>query len=179
MSIRGACSRPLPNSGGAGCVGYQGIAARPRDYSRPHGRVWPPGPRDHLPAHRDRRGALPGRERAFALLCLLPPQFLPAYVEQDDGTGFAPAILRRRHRALGTPDDEVTTTVNVRRYVALKKESLERHRTQIERDGPFSKLPEDFMEEICPASFFNCPRFRNPAPAMFWPSCLPISRPYF
>ena len=58
--------------------------------------------------------------------------------------GLRPPFSADDTEALGTPDDEVTTTVNVRRYVALKKESLERHRTQIERDGPFSKLPAGF-----------------------------------
>ena len=57
--------------------------------------------------------------------------------------------------ALGTPDDEVTTVLNVGRYVAVKKESLERHRTQIERDGPFSKLPKDFMDEAMSTEFFQ------------------------
>ena len=57
--------------------------------------------------------------------------------------------------ALGTPDEEVTTALNVGRYVALKKESLERHQTQIERDGPFSNLPQEFMDEIMSSEFFQ------------------------
>lgn len=57
--------------------------------------------------------------------------------------------------ALGTPDDEVTTVLEVGRHVAIKKESLERHRTQIERDGPFTKLPEDFMNETMSSEFFQ------------------------
>ena len=57
--------------------------------------------------------------------------------------------------ALGTPDDEVTTVLDVSRHVAIKKESLERHRTQIEGDGPFSRLPSDFMNEIMSSEFFQ------------------------
>ncbi len=57
--------------------------------------------------------------------------------------------------ALGTPDDEVTTVLDVGRYVALKMESLERHRTQIERDGPFSQLPQEFMAQIMSSEFFQ------------------------
>ena len=57
--------------------------------------------------------------------------------------------------ALGTPDDEVTTVLNVARFVALKKESLERHRTQIERDGPFTQLPAEFMDEAMSTEFFQ------------------------
>ena len=69
--------------------------------------------------------------------------------------GLRPPFSADDTEALGTPDEEVTTTVNVRRYVALKKESLERHRTQIERDGPFSKLPQDFMDDIMSSEFFQ------------------------
>ena len=57
--------------------------------------------------------------------------------------------------ALGTPDNEVTTVLNVARFVALKKESLERHRTQIERDGPFTQLPAEFMDEAMSTEFFQ------------------------
>ena len=76
--------------------------------------------------------------------------------------GLRPPFSADDTEALGTPDEEVTTTVNVRRYVALKKESLERHRTQIERDGPFSKLPEDFMEEIMSSEFFQLSTIQEP-----------------
>ena len=57
--------------------------------------------------------------------------------------------------ALGTPDEEVTTFLDVGPFVAIKKESLERHRTQIERDGPFTKLPEEFMNEAMSTEFFQ------------------------
>ena len=57
--------------------------------------------------------------------------------------------------ALGTPDDEVTTILNVGQFVAIKKESLERHRTQIERDGPFFQLPDEFMNEAMSSEFFQ------------------------
>ena len=57
---------------------------------------------------------------------------------------------------LGTPDDEVTTVLKVGGFVKVKKESLERHRTQIEGDGPFTKLPQglhgrDYVQRVLPA----------------------------
>ena len=69
--------------------------------------------------------------------------------------GLRPPFSADDTEALGTPDDEVTTILDVGRHVAIKKESLELHRTQIERDGPFSKLPPDFMEEIMSSEFFQ------------------------
>ena len=69
--------------------------------------------------------------------------------------GLRPPFSADDTEALGTPDDEVTTILNVAAHVAIKKESLERHRTQIERDGPFSKLPEEFMNEAMSSEFFQ------------------------
>ena len=69
--------------------------------------------------------------------------------------GLRPPFSADDTEALGTPDDEVTTILDVGQYVAIKKDSLERHRTQIERDGPFSKLPQDFMEEVMSSEFFQ------------------------
>ena len=69
--------------------------------------------------------------------------------------GLRPPFSADDTEALGTPDDEVTTTIDVSRHVRIKKESLEHHRTQIERDGPFSKLPEEFMKEIMSKEFFQ------------------------
>ena len=75
--------------------------------------------------------------------------------------GLRPPFSADDTEALGTPDDEVTIILNVSRYVALKKESLERHRTQIERDGPFSQLPQDFMEQIMASEFFQLAPFEG------------------
>ena len=69
--------------------------------------------------------------------------------------GLRPPFSADDTEALGTPDEEVTTVLDVGRYVAIKKESLERHRTQIERDGPFTKLPEDYMREVMSSEFFQ------------------------
>ena len=43
--------------------------------------------------------------------------------------------------SLGTPDNEVTTTVDVSAHVDTKIASLKCHRTQISDDGPFFQLP--------------------------------------
>ena len=75
--------------------------------------------------------------------------------------GLRPPFSADDTEALGTPDEEVTTVLDVGRHVALKKESLECHRTQIERDGPFSKLPQDFMEEIMSSEFFQLAPFEG------------------
>ena len=78
--------------------------------------------------------------------------------------GLRPPFSADDTEALGTPDDEVTTTLNVERYVDIKKESLERHRTQIERDGPFTRLPEDYMREVMSSEFFQLASYGGAAP---------------
>ena len=57
--------------------------------------------------------------------------------------------------ALGTPDDEVTTVRRVDRFLEVKKESLERHRTQIDPDGPFAQLSPEVVDEIMSTEFFQ------------------------
>ena len=57
--------------------------------------------------------------------------------------------------ALGTPDEEVTTTRRVDSFVAIKKESLRCHRTQIENEGPFEQLSEEVLDEIMSTEYFQ------------------------
>ena len=57
--------------------------------------------------------------------------------------------------ALGTPDDAVTTVRKVGDYVAVKKESLRCHRTQIGDDGPFARLSEEVLDEIMSTEYFQ------------------------
>ena len=57
--------------------------------------------------------------------------------------------------ALGTPDDEVTTARRVDKFVGVKKESLECHRTQIGRDGPFAQLSPQVLDEIMSIEYFQ------------------------
>ena len=78
--------------------------------------------------------------------------------------GLRPPFSADDTEALGTPDEEVTTVLNVGRYVSIKKESLECHRTQIERDGPFTKLPEDYMREVMSSEFFQLASYDGTTP---------------
>ena len=57
--------------------------------------------------------------------------------------------------SLGTPDDEVTTRLEVGDYVATKITSLNCHRTQIDPNGPFSQLPEELMREIMSTEYYS------------------------
>ena len=56
---------------------------------------------------------------------------------------------------VGTPDDEVTTTLDVSEYVDTKIASLNCHRTQIDPSGPFSQLPEEMMRESMGTEYYT------------------------
>ena len=57
--------------------------------------------------------------------------------------------------ALGTPDDEVTTVVDVSPWVETKIASLACHRTQITPDGPLSRLPEDRLRDLMRTEYYT------------------------
>ena len=56
--------------------------------------------------------------------------------------GITPPFASQEVETIGTPDELVTTVVDVSAYVDVKIESLNCHRTQIDPNGPFSQLPE-------------------------------------
>jgi len=64
---------------------------------------------------------------------------------------FASEILDK----VGSPDDEVTTIIDVSSHVDTKITSLECHATQLQPDGPFGTLPKDYMKEIMSTEFFT------------------------
>jgi len=47
----------------------------------------------------------------------------------------------------GVPDEAITNIVDVEQWVPLKERSLNHHRTQMNPDSPFNKLPEEYMRE--------------------------------
>ena len=76
--------------------------------------------------------------------------------------GITPPFAGMDVESIGTPDDTVTTTLDVSRYVDTKIASLNCHRTQISPDGPFAKLPEEMMREIMSTEYFTLAAPENP-----------------
>ena len=64
---------------------------------------------------------------------------------------FASEILDQ----VGSPDEDVTTVIDVSSHVDTKIASLECHATQLQADGPFGLLPEDYMKEIMSTEFYT------------------------
>ncbi len=57
--------------------------------------------------------------------------------------------------SVGTPDAEVTTTLDVSAYVEVKIASLNCHRTQMDPNGPFAQLPEEMTREIMGTEYYT------------------------
>ena len=65
-----------------------------------------------------------------------------------------PPFASREIDSLGTPDEEVTTVLDVKPYVDTKIASLNCHRTQIDPNGPFSQLPQEVTREIMGTEYY-------------------------
>ncbi|ETX00655.1 MAG: hypothetical protein ETSY1_10345 [Candidatus Entotheonella factor] len=69
--------------------------------------------------------------------------------------GVTPPFASKEIDVLGTPDDEVTTVLDVGRFVDTKIASLNCHRTQIDPNGPFSQLPEALTRDIMRTEYYT------------------------
>ena len=69
--------------------------------------------------------------------------------------GIEPPFASEMADSIGSPDEEVSTTLNVSAYVDIKRESLNRHRTQMRMDGAFNRLPDEIMREVMSTEYFT------------------------
>ena len=66
-----------------------------------------------------------------------------------------PPFANRDIDLVGTPDEEVTTVIDVAEHVDTKITSLACHRTQIDPNGPFAQLPEEMNREIMGKEYYT------------------------
>lgn len=64
--------------------------------------------------------------------------------EMDMDTGFRDLDPEK----FGMDDSEITNSIDVSKWVQLKEQSLNRHRTQMAPDSPFRKMPKEIMEQL-------------------------------
>ena len=69
--------------------------------------------------------------------------------------GLEPPFAREMADTVGSPDEAVTTSLDVSAYVDIKRESLNRHRTQMRMDGAFAQMPDEMMREIMSTEYFT------------------------
>ncbi|MDA1219421.1 MAG: PIG-L family deacetylase [Chloroflexi bacterium] len=104
--------------------------------------------------------AFPGQFWSPGLLyyvCFPRSNFRRMWQEMLDH-GITPPFASMDVDLIGTPDAEVTTTVDVSRYVDTKVASLNCHRTQMSPNGPFAQLPEEKVREYMRTEYFMLAR---------------------
>lgn len=47
----------------------------------------------------------------------------------------------------GMPDELITNRINVKQYVQLKREALDKHKTQLNPNSPFAKMPQEMWDQ--------------------------------
>jgi LmbE family N-acetylglucosaminyl deacetylase len=69
-------------------------------------------------------------------------------------SGITPPFASEEVDTIGSPDEDVTTTLDVTTFVDTKIASLECHQTQLDPNGPFAQMPKEFTREIMSAEYF-------------------------
>ncbi|MEK7807200.1 MAG: PIG-L family deacetylase [Chloroflexota bacterium] len=94
------------------------------------------------------------KPRLLYYVCFPRSNFRRMWQQMLDA-GITPPFASLEADSVGSPDEEVTTTLDVSAFVETKIASLACHRTQINPNGPFSQLPPGFMREIMSTEYFT------------------------
>ena len=70
-------------------------------------------------------------------------------LERGEDPGFDPEVL-------GTPEEELTSIIDVRDYLSQKLKALFSHQSQIGPDSFFKRVPEELREEAFGFEYFVC-----------------------
>ncbi len=70
-------------------------------------------------------------------------------------SGITPPFASLEVDTIGTPDEATTTVVDVSSYVDTKIASLNCHRTQMDPNGPFSRLPQEMVREMMSTEYYS------------------------
>ena len=110
---------------------------------------------DHITISRHTTDALADRPKSPLLyyLCFPRSNFQRMWRKMLE-LGIKPPFGGDDVDVMGTPDDAVTTIKDVGGFLEVKKESLNCHRTQIDPNGAFSQLPDDFIDEMMSTEYF-------------------------
>jgi len=70
-------------------------------------------------------------------------------IESGEELGFDPQVL-------GTPEEKITTTVDVREHVSRKLDALFCHQSQVRSDSFFRRIPDEWRDEVFGYEHFVC-----------------------
>jgi LmbE family N-acetylglucosaminyl deacetylase len=100
------------------------------------------------------QGRCPWTPHLLYYVCFPRSNFRRMWQQMLD-RGITPPFASMDIDSLGSPDEAVTTVVNVSGYVDTKIASLHCHRTQISPNGPFARLPPEMMREIMSTEYYT------------------------
>ena len=100
------------------------------------------------------QGGQPWNPELLYYVCF-PRSFFRRMWQYLREAGIRPPFASQEVEALGTPDEEVTTVLDVEPYLATKIASLNCHRTQIDPQGPFHKLPTHRLHDMMRKEYFT------------------------
>ena len=92
--------------------------------------------------------------RLLYYVCFPRSNFRRMWQQMVDA-GVTPPFASLEVETIGTPDELVTTVVDVSAYVEIKMASLYCHRTQMDPTGPFAQLPQEIVREIMNTEYFS------------------------
>ncbi len=102
-----------------------------------------------------------GRKNAARLYyAIMPKKAFRRMAEQMQATGAAMPSDFPPIDQMGTPDENVTTAIDVSRYWETKRKAMAAHRTQFGPENPLLSMPEEAL-----ASFFSTEYFQRVFPA--------------
>lgn len=96
----------------------------------------------------------PWNPDALYYVCFPTSEFRRMWRQMRD-LGIAPPFASNEVENLGSPDEAVTTTLDVSTYVDTKIASLNCHRTQLDPNGAFAQLPEEMMRDNMRTEYFT------------------------
>ena len=99
-------------------------------------------------------GERPWGPQRLYYVCFPRSNFRRLWQRMSD-LGIEPPFASQMVDSIGSPDEAVTTSIDVSAYVDIKRESLNRHRTQMRMDGAFNRLPEEIMLEVMSTEYFT------------------------
>ena len=92
--------------------------------------------------------------RLLYYVCFPRSNFRRMWQQMVDA-GITPPFASMEVESIGSPDESVTTVVDVSAYVDVKIASLGCHRTQMDPNGPFAQLPEEMTREIMSTEYYT------------------------
>jgi len=111
---------------------------------------------DHVTIHRRVKAtiaSISGEKPHLYYVCFPKMHFKKLWQDMTEA-GITPPFAKEKLDEIGSPDNYVTTVRDVSDHVEIKKESLSRHQTQLDPNGPFATMAPPVMTTWMSTEYF-------------------------